>query len=638
MSLRRLLPLLALVLVVATLGLVAHSLHAAVRLERQASASLALLAPLTKALETAEMVSREHGPTDGLLSETRPPRAEPGAQRSAELLQARARTDRAWAELQRQFPQDGDHDPALMTAAAEQSRRAQRALGEARVEVDRVAALPAEQRTPEALRHAVQRMADVAPLLTPVMDVLASQVEETLPTIADVVQGARRTAELHEYAGLLGSDFTPALMRQQPFQVVERQSVEYTRRRIAELRLMLQLSLQRSSASPEARAAWAALEQRYFGQAWPVAERVIRSGESDGRFDIGPAAFAAAYAPHMNAMFDLRDALLQQARARAVDDRMRARFSLGGVIVVSLLLAGALAAALVLVNQRLLRPLLATARRLQLLAQSQAAIGWPHGRKTAPVDSPLVLTGRDEMEIVAGAMQAFERQTARRVELEHERDALIERLRLQSDTDFLTGLPNRRAFVAAATQSLTMAKRNGLNAAVLLFDVDHFKLFNDRHGHAAGDAALVTLAQVMKREVRGGDLMDRHGGEEFALLLMGCEPDNACFFAERLRRAVAAQPVPPPAAPGSTITISIGIADTSHHGYELGPLLSLADAAMYRAKATGRNRVVVADGPLKAGADVQAPAALGAGDAPAAGAAGAPSAVDGGCGSGCDGG
>jgi diguanylate cyclase (GGDEF)-like protein len=212
------------------------------------------------------------------------------------------------------------------------------------------------------------------------------------------------------------------------------------------------------------------------------------------------------------------------------------------------------------------------------------------------------------MEIVTSAVRALEQQTTRRVELEHERDGLIERLRVQSDTDFLTGLPNRRAFVTAANRALALAKRNGLQAALLLFDVDRFKRFNDTHGHAAGDAALVALAAVMRRELRAGDVMGRHGGEEFALLLLGCNADQALTFAERLRLAVAAQPIPPPAVAGSTITVSIGVADSGRHGYELEPLLSLADAAMYSAKAAGRDRVALAGPPSRTTAiDIEMP-------------------------------
>ncbi len=588
MPLRRLLPLLALLLVLTTAGLVAHALFTAVRLDRQAGASLALLDPLAKALVAAEMVSRERGPMNGLLGEPLPPRAE----RVTALQQARERTDRAWADLQ--LPDEGWNDPVALRAAAEQLRTARRALQEARTEVDRVAALPIEQRSPELLRATVQRMVDVVPLLVPAISALAAQVQEALPAIGDEVQGARLTAELREYAGLLGSQFTPALTRQQPFRPVERLAVEHTRGRIDELRFLLQLRVERPSASPEVQAAWDTVERRYFGAAWTLAGRVIAIGDGDGRFDMDPAAFAAAYVPDMNVMFELRDKLLQQARAEATNDRLSARSSLVVVGLASIGLVGTLSTALVLVHRRVLRPLVATTRSLQMLAQAQAGIGWPHGRKTAPPDRPLVLIGRDEMEVVVGAVRALEEQTARRLDLERERDGLIERLRVQSDTDFLTGLPNRRAFVAAATRALALAHRNGLDAVLMLFDVDHFKRFNDLHGHAAGDAALVAVAEVMRRELRVGDLMGRHGGEEFALLLLGCDADKGRLFAERLRRAVATTAVPPPAEPGSTVTISIGLADAGRHGFELERLLSLADAAMYRAKASGRDQVALA--------------------------------------------
>ena len=168
-------------------------------------------------------------------------------------------------------------------------------------------------------------------------------------------------------------------------------------------------------------------------------------------------------------------------------------------------------------------------------------------------------------------------------------------LRDQSNTDFLTGLPNRRALYAACEQGLAQARRHVFGLVMILLDVDHFKQFNDRLGHATGDRALIEVAQAVQRVLRRGDLAARHGGEEFVVLLSHCDLAQGLAFAERLREAIASAPVPCPSGEVAHVTASLGVADTGRHGLDADRLLAQADAAMYRDKQAGRNRVVVAD-------------------------------------------
>ena len=167
-------------------------------------------------------------------------------------------------------------------------------------------------------------------------------------------------------------------------------------------------------------------------------------------------------------------------------------------------------------------------------------------------------------------------------------------LREMATTDFLTGLANRRHFIARMAEEVARLQRlDNPYAAVLMLDLDHFKLVNDRHGHAAGDAMLKHVATLMRDELRKIDTAGRVGGEEFAIILPGANPDEARIFAERLRRKIAASPL---ASGGQTVavTVSIGIAlmQASDAGGEAA--LIRADEALYRAKKNGRNRVEVA--------------------------------------------
>lgn len=165
------------------------------------------------------------------------------------------------------------------------------------------------------------------------------------------------------------------------------------------------------------------------------------------------------------------------------------------------------------------------------------------------------------------------------------------KLRLAADTDALTGLANRRPFEAALDNAI--AEQGERPAAVALFDLDHFKQVNDRYGHAAGDAALVTVAEVCTRELRSDDLVARRGGEEFAVLLRGVDLAEAEVTCERLRVAIAAQSVLTPGVPLFRVTASFGLAAVTA-GASGDALLARADGALYVAKHAGRNRLSVA--------------------------------------------
>lgn len=169
---------------------------------------------------------------------------------------------------------------------------------------------------------------------------------------------------------------------------------------------------------------------------------------------------------------------------------------------------------------------------------------------------------------------------------------LVKQVRKLSERDPLTGLFNRRAFHERAAAVMA---RDGLTYGVLLLDLDHFKQINDRYGHAAGDAVLVATADVLRRETRAGSVVCRWGGEEFAILLNGCGADAAVNIAERIRRAVAEmnfcwQGVSIP------LTTSIGVTAARAAPEHIDHYLQRCDQALYRAKAQGRNRWVMAAG------------------------------------------
>jgi len=170
--------------------------------------------------------------------------------------------------------------------------------------------------------------------------------------------------------------------------------------------------------------------------------------------------------------------------------------------------------------------------------------------------------------------------------------AELERLSL---SDPLTGLGNRRQFELLRQQETRRAMRHRQPLAVLMLDVDHFKAYNDRHGHGAGDDCLVRIAGCIRQLFqRAGELPVRLGGEEFAVVLPGYSAQQAQDAAERVRAAVQALQLPHPAAPLGYVSVSLGFASwTPQEGVPLDfdQLLERADRALYLAKADGRNQV-----------------------------------------------
>ncbi len=169
---------------------------------------------------------------------------------------------------------------------------------------------------------------------------------------------------------------------------------------------------------------------------------------------------------------------------------------------------------------------------------------------------------------------------------------LRETLRLQSLRDSLTGLYNRRYLEENLQRELQRCARRELPLAVMMLDVDHFKRFNDTHGHAAGDAVLAKVGELLSTMTRGEDMVCRYGGEEFTLVLPEADPANALRRAEEIRAAVAAIQVVHLRQMLGPVSASIGLACFPADGATGDQLLAAADAALYRAKSEGRNRVV----------------------------------------------
>ncbi len=174
---------------------------------------------------------------------------------------------------------------------------------------------------------------------------------------------------------------------------------------------------------------------------------------------------------------------------------------------------------------------------------------------------------------------------------------LRDRLRRESLRDPLTGVHNRRFLDEALPRELALAQRRGRTLSVALIDADHFKNFNDRHGHEAGDQVLRALGELLRDRFRGTDLVCRYGGEEFVIVLPDAALDDALECAEDVRRAAKAMTIVVSGRELPPVTLSIGVASFPEHGNSPARLLRAADMALYAAKSAGRDRVLAADCP-----------------------------------------
>jgi len=220
------------------------------------------------------------------------------------------------------------------------------------------------------------------------------------------------------------------------------------------------------------------------------------------------------------------------------------------------------------------------------MAQGQA-LGVFHLRLGAPLQTQADGPGKPKLNLA--------QTIAEQIALALANLNLRETLRHQSTRDPLTGLFNRRYMEASLERELCQAERTQDPLGLIMLDIDHFKRVNDTYSHEAGDTLLRALGTFLQSQVRGGDIACRYGGEEFTLILPAASAEATAERAEHVREAVTRLKVQYRDEPLGAVTFSLGIAVYPEHGTTPEALMRTADLALYRAKALGRNRVVVGE-------------------------------------------
>ena len=518
-----------------------------------------------------EKVSIERGPSNALMGGEG--QALPALRKR--LDEARRDSDEALFRVLDSLRQEANvrYAPAIRKIEA-----VRQALGPARDRVDQQVGLVKWQRSSREITEAVDGMVALIPMLVSSVADLSSIAIQADPEVLDGLTGMRVAASLREYAGQVGSKFTAPVIMRRPLTKNEVIEIGKLYGRIEQLRTLLDIQMRAYKDNPAFRTALSDLDTQYFGQGFPFLDGLLQTGLLSGSYEVNTAELAARYVPPMGSILRLRDAILVDL-IREAEIRHRQAFNLLiGAITMTLFAFIFFFLLLYLVRQRVLRP---------VLKATQLVVGLAEGNHDAPIPQA---RHKDEIGDMLRALHVLKARSLERISLAGERETLIEQLQLSSNTDFLTGVLNRRAFFAHSEQQLAIAQRYGRNLALVLLDIDHFKRFNDNYGHLVGDDILRNAVQKIAQLLRKMDVFARYGGEEFIILLPEADLEQGIAVAEKLRVMLATQAFALDDGREIGITASFGVTALGA-GESLDQLIRQADEALYAAKHKGRNRV-----------------------------------------------
>ncbi|WP_343586436.1 GGDEF domain-containing protein [Herbaspirillum sp.] len=573
MSLNRLFRLISSALLMLFLALAVSLVWIEWNIYRSSTSTVPALKTFRQGLVAMELVSIERGPANAFMG-ARDDERDAFYQR---LQEARAVSDAALADLYAEV----EKDPSQRNAGIlERIRIVQQAMGPARAAVDRIGWQAQDQRNHLYIVSAVDGMIDVIPMLVRVTGELMASIDLADPDLREGLSGARAAASLREYAGQVGSRFTAPLIMHRRLDQNEVIEIGKLYGRIELLRSLLKGQLASYVSQPEFAQGLAELDKQYFEDGFEFIDYLLQTGLKSGDYGMTPAELRARYVPRMKVILDLRDIILDDLMERVERRNQQARNVL--VLVIGLTIVACLFFQLLMymIRKRVVRP---------LVNATDLVVGLADGKLDREIPAARY---DDEVGGMMRALCVLKARILERNSLAREREALIGQLQTSSNTDFLTGILNRRAFFAHAEQQVSAAQRYRRDLSVVLFDIDHFKRINDSYGHLSGDAILRGVAQTASQLLRKEDVLGRYGGEEFIVLLQESDLGKAEAVAQKLRMALEQKEFDADDGRRIKVSASFGVA-ALRDGHNLEQLIKLADTALYAAKEHGRNRVEV---------------------------------------------
>ncbi|OAS27824.1 diguanylate cyclase [Methylobacterium platani] len=557
----------AIALAASLLALTALVVAPSVTAYRDSRDNLARVSRLGQVFAAANRLSAERGPANVAMSI--PPGSDPAA--LARLAAFRAASDGALAALG--GLEAPTADAALPTLPYRFLAATAARLAEARQDVDRVAGLPAAERSLDDMTGAIARM--IAAVDT-FQDAVAWEIREiglADPSLAGPALIAHVVSDLREYGGRIGSAIIPAVAVHHPLNAAQLSDARQMRGRILEMLRLLRGQAAFGPGQPY-EALFAAVETTFAGRGLALIEATIAEGRGTGRYSLTADELTHRYVPALKPVEALRDRYLAGLIEgfSAERDAMRRRLvavAVGGAVVLALLVA-----LLHSLSATVLRPLLVAREIVVALSRGDALRDSPPPGGPARPAAIIRITGIRRLFEALAVLEERLRERAR----------LMETLRRQAETDGLTGMSNRRGLALAMAQAAAAPEGP---AAALMIDLDGFKKVNDALGHEAGDILIRQAGERLGACIGGDGLVARMGGDEFAILLPGRDGPAAEAAAETILHSLSE----PFAVEGQTIHLgaSIGIALSPRHGPLTDALLACADMALYEAKRAGRH-------------------------------------------------
>ncbi|SPC15248.1 GGDEF domain-containing protein [Cupriavidus taiwanensis] len=522
-------------------------------------------------LDAANTLSAERGPANSVLGE--PP--SPGSAARERLQAFRARSDAALARLSAPpsvpLGLHSHHLPPLMV------ERVRERLARARAEIDELAARTPQQRDMDEIRHAIESMFEAVDALQPAIAWQVRELSVCDDGLAAPALTGKMLGDLREYAGRMASQIMAPVAARQPMPVQSLVDATRSRGRLLELWQLAGPAYNLYGATPALEQAYADAGHQFFGRGMAMVDSLVAQGRISGNYSMTPTELTNRYVPTLEPLERLRSVFLDEVVAHFTSTRERALHRLAAACGASALILAILGYMLVFARRAVFLPLLRARAEVIALAEDR---GLANDGATSASAARAGRTGQAaEMRRLFDAIEILRRKL-------RERAALTAQLEQQARTDSLTGLLNRRALELVSA-------RYGAHesASLVLIDVDRFKQINDRHGHPAGDQVLRNIATQMRALVPAEGVLARFGGEEFALWLPHGRPGEAAALAETLRAAIASRPVYLSGTTQLAVTASFGVAVGHGGAGNWQRLFGAADAAMYRAKAEGRNCV-----------------------------------------------
>lgn len=520
----------------------------------EAKQNAVVIHELYQLLNTANLLAAERAPSNILLGMA-------GADQSEarnKLNAARQRTDTALRQAAPLIP-------------GAQLFLLQQSLQHARHQVDKTAV----QIKPDLARiqDTINAMFAVSDTLHDIAMIKAAKWFDKDTSLSTPVLRAMALTELRDTAGRMGSWLIAPVLTHTPLSTYNLQGLYRADERVH----ILWSFLTPAGAFPvpgngTLTSTPAEARERFFKEGRPLIGLLMQEGLSgSGRYSLSAVELTEHYQSTLSLLerwqYEYMMHLLAEYNHRA--EKESDLFSL--VIFTMLLITGLISGGVFIVQFRILRPLLAARKMIVGLAEERGVPAKPPARVR-------------ELDLLFHSIDIL------KVRLE-ERGELTRRLQYLAETDELTGLFNRRAFDLTG-ESWVSRGQSDVHIFLIIMDLDYFKSINDRHGHPTGDRVLISAADVIRNQVREGDMAARMGGEEFAVIIRGKKIAEACALAERIRKELHSLVVSAPDGEMIRITSSFGIAGTNE-GQSWLQLITDADSALYKAKERGRDCIEI---------------------------------------------